>query len=287
MLVLLCLVLATPLRADTISGTVKDPSGAVVAGARIELTGGNLSQPLLLTSDESGNVTIFSLENGGDHLICCAPNHPQGWSKFTGSLWMASADGGLAATAYAPCTVNTSVAGIPVRIEEITDYPFRGKISINVDPERSTRFPMHLRVPGWASSADISINGKTYAVSNAGSFTRIERSWTSGDRIEIDIRSEARIVSGINRALTFEDGPLVFALPVDEEWVKLRDRGFTADWQLYSKSPWNYAASAQAKITRGEQAVGDVVDHRRRLEQEEALEDEADPGRPQAGELVV
>ena len=41
MLVLVCLVLARPVRADTISGTVKDPSGAVVAGARVELTGQN------------------------------------------------------------------------------------------------------------------------------------------------------------------------------------------------------------------------------------------------------
>src|ERR1700682_5969144 len=64
MLVLVCLVLARPVRADTISGTVKDPSGAVVAGARIELTGGNLSQPVLLTSDESGKFVASNLSGG-------------------------------------------------------------------------------------------------------------------------------------------------------------------------------------------------------------------------------
>src|ERR1700687_2353694 len=64
LLVLLCLVLARPLRADTISGTVKDPSGAVVVGARIELTGGNLSQPVLLTSDESGKFVAANLSAG-------------------------------------------------------------------------------------------------------------------------------------------------------------------------------------------------------------------------------
>src|SRR6266849_5668997 len=61
---LLCLVLAPHLRADTISGTVKDPSGAVVIGARIEISGNNLAQPLLLTSDESGKFAAPNLSAG-------------------------------------------------------------------------------------------------------------------------------------------------------------------------------------------------------------------------------
>src|ERR1700687_3545515 len=68
LLVLLCLVLARPLWARTKSGTVKDPSGAVVAGARIELTGGNLSQALLLTSDESGKFVCANLTPGNYSL---------------------------------------------------------------------------------------------------------------------------------------------------------------------------------------------------------------------------
>ncbi|HEY4950434.1 MAG TPA: M1 family aminopeptidase [Candidatus Acidoferrales bacterium] len=63
-LTLLCLALATRLRADTISGTVKDPSGAVVAGARIEISGGNLPQAILLTSDETGKFAALNLNPG-------------------------------------------------------------------------------------------------------------------------------------------------------------------------------------------------------------------------------
>ncbi len=61
---LLCLALAPHLRADTISGTVKDPSGAVVIGASIEISGDNLAQPLLLTSDESGKFAAPNLGAG-------------------------------------------------------------------------------------------------------------------------------------------------------------------------------------------------------------------------------
>jgi len=63
-LALLSLVVATRLLADTISGTVKDPSGAVVAGARIEITGGSLTQPIVLTSDDSGKFTAPNLTPG-------------------------------------------------------------------------------------------------------------------------------------------------------------------------------------------------------------------------------
>ncbi len=65
---LVCLVLVSPVRGDTISGTVKDPSGAVVTGARIEITGDDLSQPLLLTSDESGKFVAAKL-NAGKYSI--------------------------------------------------------------------------------------------------------------------------------------------------------------------------------------------------------------------------
>jgi hypothetical protein len=55
---------AAPASADTLSGTVKDPSGAVVVGARIEITGGNLSQPLVVTSDASGKFSAPNLASG-------------------------------------------------------------------------------------------------------------------------------------------------------------------------------------------------------------------------------
>src|SRR5467141_142661 len=63
-LALIWLGLATRLQADTISGTVRDPSGAVVIEARIEITGGNLAQPLLVTSDESGKFVAPNLDAG-------------------------------------------------------------------------------------------------------------------------------------------------------------------------------------------------------------------------------
>jgi Peptidase family M1 domain/Carboxypeptidase regulatory-like domain len=52
------------LQAGTISGTIKDPSGAVVAGARIEIAGENLIQPVQITSDATGKFTSPELKAG-------------------------------------------------------------------------------------------------------------------------------------------------------------------------------------------------------------------------------
>src|SRR4029077_8652405 len=63
-LFLLPLLASTGLRAETISGTVLDPSGAVIAGARIEITGGDLTQPVVLSSDGLGKFTSPNLKTG-------------------------------------------------------------------------------------------------------------------------------------------------------------------------------------------------------------------------------
>jgi Peptidase family M1 domain/Carboxypeptidase regulatory-like domain len=61
---MLCLTPAANLWADTISGTVKDPSGAIVVGARIEISGGNLPQPIVLASDDAGKFVAPKLDPG-------------------------------------------------------------------------------------------------------------------------------------------------------------------------------------------------------------------------------
>jgi hypothetical protein len=80
---------------------------------------------------------IYGLE---PNFGCCTANFHQGWPKFTGSLWMASADGGLVAAAYSPCEVKTVVQGVPVELTEETQYPFRETIHVTVSPARPVKF---------------------------------------------------------------------------------------------------------------------------------------------------
>jgi Peptidase family M1 domain/Carboxypeptidase regulatory-like domain len=65
---LCCILCSGNALAQSISGTVQDPSGAVVAGARVEITGATLAHPLVLTSDEVGKFQSPDLTPGAYSL---------------------------------------------------------------------------------------------------------------------------------------------------------------------------------------------------------------------------
>lgn len=172
---------------------------------------------------------------------CCTANFHQGWPKFTSSLWMASDDSGLVAAAYAPCDLNTMVSGVPVRITEATEYPFRGTIRLALHPSEPITFPLHLRIPAWASGATLRVNETLQSPPAPGSFHRLNQTWHPGDVVELTLPLTPRIVPGFNDSVSIARGALVFSYPIGESWLKLRNRGLTADWQVYPDSQWNYA----------------------------------------------
>ena len=189
---------------------------------------------------------------------CCTANFSQGWPKFAASLFLLSgssdADAGLVAAAYAPCELRTVLRGVPVQIIEETDYPFRGVIRFTVNPATPLDFPLSLRIPAWAGEgATITVNGKEHWMASKilpldvvetiapRDFTPIQRTWRAGDRVELTLPMQPRTTRWFNNSVAIERGPLVFSYAIGEDWVKLRDQGMTADWQVFPETPWNYA----------------------------------------------
>jgi uncharacterized protein len=201
---------------------------------------------------------------------CCTANFHQGWPKFANSLFMLSgaqdtdSHDGLVAAVYAPCEVRTVLRGTAVHVVEETDYPFRGAVRLTVNPASPLSFPLLLRIPGWAAGTTIRVNGKPAPAPAAGAFARIERTWRAGDRVEIVFPMTPRISRWFHDSIAVERGPLVFSYGIGESWVKLRDRGMTADWQVFPSTQWNYALSMDAddpakSIAVTEEEVGQGV----------------------------
>jgi hypothetical protein len=161
----------------------------------------------------------------------------QGWPKLAASLWMATADNGLAAVAYGPSEVTAN----GVTIEERTDYPFRDTVTLMVNPAKPTTFPLMLRIPAWASGATVSVNGQPQPSVRPGEFFRVSREWKSNDRVELRFPMTVRTSIWYNNSIAIERGPLVYSLKIGESWNKIKQTGPAADWEVYPTTPWNYA----------------------------------------------
>jgi len=205
---------------------------------------------------------------------CCTANFHQGWPKFTASLFMFSAaqdrrqQDGLVAAAYAPCEVRTVLNDIAIHLVEETSYPFHGSIRIRVNPASPTRFPLKLRIPAWASGARIAINDQPVPDPAPSTFAGIDRVWRSGDQVEITFPMKPRTSRWFHDSIAIERGPLLFSYGIGESWVKLRDRGMTADWQVFPTNQWNYALaidpdSPEMEIAVEEKEIGSVPFARR------------------------
>ncbi len=178
---------------------------------------------------------------------CCTANFHQGWPKLAANVWMSSGDDGLVAAVYAPSEVRTRVRGTAVHVVEETEYPFRGSVRLTVTPEAEILFPLRLRIPAWAKgAAAVRVNGQAQTLAAGEGFANVERTWKAGDVVEVEFPMTPRVSVGFNDSVSIDRGPLVFSYPIGEDWVKLRTRGMTADWQVFPTTEWNYALPGSA-----------------------------------------
>ena len=211
-------------------------------------------------SDNGPDSNLYGLE---PNFGCCTANMHQGWPKFIANLWMGTREDGLAAVAYGPSRVTTTVrGGVSVTIDEKTEYPFRQDIQLTVNPSRPAAFPLELRIPAWATEASIRVNGKAVSGVKAGTFHKVERKWKQGDKVEISFPMQPRISRWYHNSVAVERGPLVYSLKIGEDWKKVKDRQQASDWAVAPTSPWNYglvfdAASPAKSFQAEERPVGD------------------------------
>ncbi len=202
------------------------------------------------TNGEKANV--FGLET---NYGCCTANMHQGWPKFASHLWMQTADGGIAAVAYAPSRVSTDVKQVPVSIELVTEYPFSNQLKVIVQTPKPVSFPLYLRIPGWVESGALSVKGpgKGFkkdlhrAKGGTARFETIIREWQGTTEVLLTLNVSVRVEKRYNHAVALWRGPLVFSLKIGEDWRKIAGEEPHADWEVQPTTPWNYALAIDEK----------------------------------------
>ena len=127
-----------------------------------------------------------------------------------------------------------------VTLTEETGYPFRDRVRITVGAPSPTRFPLHLRVPAWASGATVHVNDAEPEPAAPGTVHVLDRTWNPGDAVTLRLPMAVRLERRPRGAVAVHRGPLVFSLQIGEAFTHLRGEKPHADWEVSPTTAWNY-----------------------------------------------
>ena len=136
---------------------------------------------------------------------------------------------------YASNEALVEIENNSIDFSQKTDYPWNGKVSITVNPQKNAEFTIKLRVPGWAinqvlpgdlysyatkstSKNSVTVNGESFENIGDDGFIAITRNWKKNDKIELDFPMEVKevltneIVLENKGNIALEYGPIVYAV---------------------------------------------------------------------------
>jgi uncharacterized protein len=185
------------------------------------------------------------------HTACCAGNVNRFMPNFIARMWMTDGRGALVAALHGPSQVRFRTReGRQVTVRSVTGYPFTDDIRFEIAADRPARFPLWLRVPGWARAARVLVNGRQVDRPAPASFAVVEREFAPGDVVTLELPSRIALEPGPNDTAAVVRGPLVYSLRIEEDWrVNRADKKSTRRFPAYdlrARSAWNYALAVSA-----------------------------------------
>jgi len=179
------------------------------------------------------------LESNGQHarqewfgVACCPGNITRFMPSVPGYLYATRGDA-VFVNLFAAGSADVDLPGGAIRIVQETRYPWDGAVKIAVTPARARRFAINVRIPGWARNepvpsdlyrftdaapaATVRVNGQAVPLALDKGYVTIDRTWSPGDTIALDLPMPVRrVVSNYqvmaNRErVALQRGPIVFA----------------------------------------------------------------------------
>jgi uncharacterized protein len=164
---------------------------------------------------------------------CCPSNATRFIASIPGYVYGQHEDR-LFVNLYIQGSASLELAGQAVEIEQVTDYPWDGRVLIKLQPRGPHHFSLLLRVPGWAGSGPmpgelyqfaetpteqvtILLNGEPLSLPKVEKgYLNIQRTWNRGDALELRlpmpvrrVRANPHVTANSGR-LALQRGPLVY-----------------------------------------------------------------------------
>ena len=142
---------------------------------------------------------------------CCPPMFLKLTGALPGYAYAQGTDGDVFVNLFISGSAALETARGKVTLVQTTRYPDDGAVDIVVNPDRTRRFALRLRVPGWArgvenpfglyrssglAPATLSVNGRPAGLRLERGYAVIDREWAAGDRVRLTMDvSPRRIVA--------------------------------------------------------------------------------------------
>jgi len=166
---------------------------------------------------------------------CCPGNITRFMPAMKQYIWSVS-DDEVYVNLFIGSEARLQTSAGEVIIEQVTNYPWSGSVSINVNPAgEKCRFKLKIRIPAWTGSepfagelysyitpsggkTTVSINGKMSHLKKKNGFVTIDRTWSKGDLVSISFPMEPRFIAAREEVradsgrVALGVGPMVYCL---------------------------------------------------------------------------
>ena len=163
---------------------------------------------------------------------CCPSNLARLIPQLSGMVY-SHTDDDVYCSFYIGSSTEMALKGGNVKLRQTTDYPFDGKVTIDVEPvDKSAKFTLWMRIPSWLNEKfvpseiysyvdgkqpnyTLSVNGKAVQAEVVNGFVAVERKWRKGDKVELELPMQLRYTKAIEKVeadrnrLCITRGPLV------------------------------------------------------------------------------
>ncbi len=176
-------------------------------------------------------------------LECCPPNLVRFLAAMPGFVYAQDKQDAVYVNLYLSSEATFRIGGKDLALAVESEMPWGGKSNITVATQQPVNGAIKLRIPCWARNSvapgtlyryqskldqqpSVSVNGKAIsAIPDRTGYVTIERTWQSGDRIEIEfpfavrqVVTDARVRENRGR-VAIERGPIVYCV----EWPESPD----------------------------------------------------------------
>ncbi len=144
-----------------------------------------------------------------DVAVCCVPNAGRISPCFLQSCWLIEDNNILVAVVLCPNILQTTVKNIPLRIEEITNYPYDNRFHFKISGGEDMNIRLKVRKPEWAKTIKTK---EKYSLENG--FILFNRKFSRNDSLELEFSTDIRVREDLNHEKYFTYGALIYARPI-------------------------------------------------------------------------